>query len=164
MNAAIAILTGLLVVVTAYYAWQTRQTVRIMEAQLRAGVRPLLLFALRDSEWRIVNTGKGAAVNGRWETSYRKVASVQISRERGGEPGPGGSIAPLGPGEALEDPRPHFEDRLHALLTYEDLGGVRYWTRYCPRSGFATGVGAVASGDFGCRCKRDERGHIARGG
>jgi len=100
MNGGIAILTGLLVVVTAYYAWQTRQTVKIMEQQPRPGNRPLLLFSLRDAQWAIVNIGKGPALNGRYETSHRKLSHVRISRKQGGEPRSSGPIAAVGGGEA----------------------------------------------------------------
>jgi hypothetical protein len=165
MNLAIAILTGMLVIVTAYYAWQTRHTVKIMREQQTASLRPLLVFACREGNWHVVNVGSGPAVNGRYETSYQKTAThfAHIGGPGGTrDASPSGPLEPLGAGD-IHDHTVYFEPALHALLTYENLAGRRYWSRYCPQKQcWDSGEGNVAQGDFGCDCKLDDKGHIVR--
>lgn len=94
----LAMSTLALVVATAYYAWQTRQTVKIMQDQQVASIRPLLVLACRSGDWRVVNIGSGPAVNGRYETSYRKTEhhyAVVGDREAASS----GPLEPLGAGD-----------------------------------------------------------------
>jgi hypothetical protein len=162
MNFAIAVLTGLLVIVTAYYAWQTRQTVRIMQEQQAASIHPVLVFACREGSWRVANVGSGPAVNGKYETSYRRTASHHsVIGGPGGtrEASPEGPLEPLGPGD-LHDHIVYFQPDLHALLTYQNLAHKEYWSRYCPQTGWQIGEGQAARADFGCKCKLDDKGYI----
>jgi hypothetical protein len=67
-NVVLALLTGALVLVTAYYAWQTHRMVRVMEATRSVQVLPRLHPVLRlvgpnTGLLRITNAGPGPALN-----------------------------------------------------------------------------------------------------
>jgi hypothetical protein len=158
----IAVLTLCLVAATIYYAWRTGQMVRIMAEQQVASVRPVLVFALREGDFRVCNVGAGPAINGLYETSHRETKSHHVT-VAGRSASHAGQVDPLGPGEA-DYHRVHFQPHLHALLTCEDLAGRKYWSRYCSKTDWRTGEGTVAPGDFGCSCKLDERGLVIRTG
>ena len=64
----IELLTGVLVLITAYYAWQTRETVRAMNEANEANNRPVVSISLQDRvesvsflDLCITNAGKGLA-------------------------------------------------------------------------------------------------------
>src|SRR6266540_3071013 len=85
---AVAVTTGILVIVTLWYAWQTRQMVSQMESARAAQVRPHLALGV-DLErggavfLRVVNAGAGPAM------------SVDVRIES--EPGPGVRIPYMTP-------------------------------------------------------------------
>lgn len=65
------VLTAVLVLITAYYAWQTRRSVQAMERQNERLIRPYITVRpIRDAHMyylQIANTGKTAAENLRLE-------------------------------------------------------------------------------------------------
>jgi hypothetical protein len=85
---AVAVTTGILVIVTLWYAWQTRQMVSQMESARAAQIRPHLALGV-DLErgggvfLRVVNAGAGPAM------------SVDVRIES--EPGPGVRIPYMAP-------------------------------------------------------------------
>jgi hypothetical protein len=87
-NRVVAVATGILVIVTSWYAWQTRQMVSQMESARAAQVRPHLALSLDLEQGgavflRVVNAGVGPAM------------SVDVRIES--EPGPGVRIPYITP-------------------------------------------------------------------
>ena len=140
MNLAIAILTGVLVAVTGYYAWQTQQTVKVMREQQKALLRPVLTIRIDQGYWTVVNVGLGPALNVRY-----------VSEDSGGVIG---RAEPLGPGQAYGLKTVRVGSGAHMQFAYEDLRGNAYWSRYCPKAKrWQLGEGLASQGDFGCRCQ-----------
>jgi hypothetical protein len=154
-NILLVVATFLLVGVTACYAWHTRQTVKLMHEQMIASVRPVLVFAHEEKGHnnRLMNEGPGLALN---------CLYVYLAQDRQGTwEEKRWELPPIRPGHEV-GAFPAFDEQSHALLTYEDVFGCEYWSRYCPKRDrkWQIGQGRVAPGDFACKCKLDEKGHV----
>jgi hypothetical protein len=159
--AVVAAATIMLAIVTWRYAVSAAETVKAMREQQVASIRPLVFFARRENKWRVLNVGPGAAVNGRYETSYRRTDThvVKVGDRDALREGP---LEPLGAGD-LHDYVAPFEPGLHARFAYENLLHQKYWSRYCPtKEAWEIGEGESAPGDYGCTCKLDEKGHVLK--
>lgn len=83
------ILTAVLVLITAYYAWQTRKTVHAMEESNEANNRPVVSISLHDRiesinfvDLCITNAGKGLARDLKFEVAGDDIDVNAYSSER----------------------------------------------------------------------------------
>jgi len=111
---AVALATTVLVTVTAYYAWQTRQTVKVMRDQEKA---------------KLLNAGHGIALNVR---AWCRNDSEELwsGREQAESLGAGTQAVP----HWVESWYKHFLDPAEVWIRYDDAEGNRYHS-HMDRSG-----------------------------
>jgi len=83
------ILTGSLVLITAYYAWQTRKTVKTMNAANEANNRPVVSIGLKERDESIsflnlvvLNAGKGLARDIAFEVEGDNFTTKEVGQKK----------------------------------------------------------------------------------
>lgn len=82
---SIELLTGTLVVITAYYAWQTRRTVTAMNEANEANNRPVVSISLKERkesisfiDFIVTNAGKGVARDISFEVKGKNILVKEV--------------------------------------------------------------------------------------
>jgi hypothetical protein len=133
---AVALATTVLVTVTAYYAWQTRQTVKVMRDQYiaanqqrKASIMPVIILVRDQEKAKLLNAGHGIALNVR---AWCRNDSEELwsGREQAESLGAGTQAVP----HWVESWYKHFLDPAEVWIRYDDAEGNRYHS-HMDRSG-----------------------------